>query len=108
MKDPKWEDFYSTDGKIEYCYDRFGNKYEAGSSFKGGPMGIKSISCPICRACKNEYFVEEGFELLYKAYGKIPEDVGKRRVFKCEHFIPDEESYDYELVKKFMEEHKND
>lgn len=80
MKDQKWEDFYSPDGKIEYCYDRFGNKQEVGPSFKDGPMGIKCLSCPICRACKNEYFIEERFELLCKAYGKIPEELDMRKV----------------------------
>ncbi len=107
-KEQKWEDFYSPDGKTEYCYDIFGNKHEVGPSFKDIPMGVKCISCPICRTCKNQYFVEERFDLLCKARGKIPEELDMGKVFKCEFYEPDESSPYYALVKTLMEEHKDD
>lgn len=93
--------------KKEYFYDQDGNKYEVGPSFIDMPMGV-CISCPICRACKNQIItlvtenaVTTGV-FTCKALGEMPEDVKHGRVYQCSDFEPDESSRDYELVKKLM------
>jgi len=91
----------------EYCYDKDGKRFEVGPSMKDGPMGAHVVSCPICRACQNQIFVEEKFELKCNVLEDIPQAIGRGEIFHCEHFNADRDSYDYELVKKLMEKETN-
>lgn len=87
----------------EYCYDVNGKRSEVGPSMKDGPMGAHVLSCPICRACQNQIFLEKEFDLKCAVLGDIPKDVGRGEIFRCAYFKADEGSYDYELVKKLIE-----
>lgn len=105
MTKGKKEDFYSEDGKIEYCFDKYGNRHEVGPSFKDVPLGVEVIFCPICRACKNQIFNEEKFSLECKIKGEQPKDILKHEVCYCDSFESDENSYFYDLVMKEIREY---
>lgn len=86
----------------EYCYDSLGRKLPVGPSFEDVPMGGHVISCPICRACLNQYINDEK-KIKCKAIGDIPEELNERKSFRCDHFEPDQSSFDYNLVMRLME-----
>jgi hypothetical protein len=88
--------------KIEYAYDQDGNKVEVGPSFMDVPGGSVVTSCPICRACMNQINDVEKWTITCKVRGEIPDEIGMRKTFECEYYIPNPESYDYELVQKLM------
>lgn len=89
--------------EVEYCYDKNGVRHEVGPSMKDMPTGAKVISCPICRACLNQRNYEEhGYKPECAIMGKIPEIIGRGKVYRCEHYEANEDSFDYELVKKLM------
>lgn len=91
--------------EVEYCIIN-NEKREVGSSFKVIHGTDQCVFCPICHACKNEHFVEEEFKLYCKHYGEIPEKYILQGKLDCKYFEPDKESYDYDMVKKQIEEVK--
>ena len=107
MTERKKEDFYSEDGKTEYCFDKYGNRHEVGPSFKDIPMGVEVTFCPICRACKNEVFNEQKFVLECRVKGEQPKDIIFNKVCYCDSFDGNENSYDYDIVMKQIEEYNN-
>lgn len=114
MTDKKKDEFYSEDGKIEYCFDGLGIRREVGPSFKDIPLGFKVLFTPICDACKNKY--REEIDLIYattmkrkcKVKGEIPSEILHDQVCYCENFIPDKDSIRYELVMQEIEEYKKE
>lgn len=91
--------------KKEYCYDKSGKAWPVGPSFIDGPMGGHVLSCPICRACKNQYLDDEK-TLKCKAKGSIPHELNHGEVFACVGFDPDKNSIRYELVMSLIAQNK--
>lgn len=89
--------------EVEYCYDKNGVRHEVGPSMKDMPTGAKVISCPICRACLNQrQYEEHGYQPECAVLHPIPEDIDMGRVYQCEYYEADKDSFDYDLVKKLM------
>lgn len=87
----------------EYYYNEKGVKHEVGSSMKLMSDGAKCISCPICRACKNELVDVGKWTIICEKIGKIPKDIASGKKFKCKYFTEDKKSYDYDLVMKLIQ-----
>ncbi len=90
--------------EIEYCYDKEGNRYEVGPSFKDGPTGGGVLSSPICRACIHQKI--EDYELYCEVLNPVPEDVDKGKIYKCVFYKADKNSIDYYLVQELMKRGK--
>lgn len=88
----------------EYWTDENGTEQELSSSMTLMPDCTEVISCPICRACLNQKFNEKELCIYCQKLGDIPEDIGMGKIFQCDSFEENRESYDYPLVKKLMKE----
>ncbi len=90
---------------INYVIDQNGVKREASPSFwLYIPGTTECISCPICRACKHDYFT--GSDLVCDLYPTGRERVRGGRYFLCDGYEADTSSPDYKMVQKEIEEAK--
>ena len=69
------------------------------------------VSCPICRACKNQVLSEKkGIDFECTVYGKIPKRFYKTNEehyyinFHCKHFKVNKETCWYNILKDKIEE----
>ena len=88
-----------------YVIDKYGVKREVSPSFwLYIPGTTECISCPICRACKHEYFT--GSALVCDLYPTGREPVRNGRYFLCSGYEADTSSPDYKMVQREIEEAK--
>lgn len=92
--------------KIEYYYDKDGNKYELGSGFKDIPGSAHVVSCPICRACIHEQMTED-YHLYCDIRKIVPKEIDEGEIYQCEWYKPDEKSIYYQYVKQEIETGKS-
>lgn len=88
-----------------FVIDKNGVRREVSPSFwLSIPGTTECISCPICRACKHEYFT--GSALVCDLYPTGKELVRGGRFFLCDGYDANEDSPDYKMVKREIEEAK--
>ncbi len=93
--DAKEHCFYYLDENNNKCYT------SAGFIFLGGDFS-EFISCPICRACLNQYIDESINALRCKAYIKPPARTWHGMIYSCPEFIINKKSSNYKLVAKLV------
>lgn len=92
----------------EYYYDENGERNEVGPSFKDYPgMAIVISPIPLCHACENAEFDQEGHETLCKVCGKIPKEYMKAKKYDCPNFDNENNGW-YQLIKDKVEEAKGE